>query len=1111
MKKRIENKDILDKYIVKVSDKKKLSNNDINKMIREFSNKKNYPKIQEKNHEKPKEKIISHKVKHVVSFKRPIPIESKPKVIPLLKKPELKPIIKYVPKVIIRPEKHIEHKKEIKKKIIKKPISEKTKKYLLYVSIIILAILFISLAVYYSKDLIQPKSNIQLGPNVEKATVSTDGKLIYIKLPESASNNTEIRFIFKDSSGKEYDYTLNKDNQEFPTDPNNFQISLSKETIGIDNLNNINSIEVILKSAEPISLPIIPIKPPIIPNPVNNTNNKTINKTKTIIFGGSGGGGNNNPTQLCVLKTCTDIGKSCGSYDDGCGNQINCGTCDDEIACTVDSCSSDTGLCVHNTSSCQCSISNDPKCDDGNPCTIDDCNLSNKSCTYVPGNKDSVCRAASGQCDSPAICDGLSSICPANPFLPSGSACTGSDKCSLFACNALGICVGTPKSCDDSIACTVDTCDSSTGSCKHDASSCQCSIANDPKCDDGNPCTIDDCNLGTKTCTHVPGNKDTQCRSSTSQCNSPALCDGLSSTCPANPFLPINSACTGSDKCSLYACNALGVCVGTPKSCDDSIACTVDTCDSSTGSCKHDASSCQCSIANDPKCDDGNPCTIDDCNLNTKSCIHTPGNKETQCRSASGQCDSPALCDGLSSTCPANPFLPINSACTGIDKCSDFACNALGICVGTPKSCDDGIECTLDTCDSNTGSCTHDASKCECSVANDIKCDDGNPCTINDCNLGTKTCTHVPGNKDTQCRSASGQCDSPATCDGLSSTCPSNPFLPEKSSCTGTDLCSDFACNALGICVGTPKSCDDGITCTLDSCDSSTGSCTHDASKCECSIANDPKCDDGNPCTIDDCNLASKSCTHNPGNKDTQCRSSTSQCDSPAVCEGLSDTCPSNPFLPEKSSCTGSDLCSDFACNALGVCVGTPKSCDDGITCTLDSCDSNTGSCTHDASKCECSVAKDVKCNDGNPCTIDDCNLGTKSCTYTPGNKDTQCRSASGQCDSPATCDGLSADCPSNPFLPENSACTGSDLCSDFACNALGICVGTPKSCDDGNDCTADSCNSANGNCKNQKLPEGATCQVTGTCDHQGVCIGGAGSLSFLQDFMNKLRNALGI
>ena len=61
-------------------------------------------------------------------------------------------------------------------------------------------------------------------------------------------------------------------------------------------------------------------------------------------------------------------------------------------------------------------------------------------------------------------------------------------------------------------------------------------------------------------------------------------------------------------------------------------------------------------------------------------------------------------------------------------------CNDVGTGYMSPESCDDKVECTLDTCADGSG-CVHSP--------NDNACEDGNPCTLDAC-LQDKGCTSEP-------------------------------------------------------------------------------------------------------------------------------------------------------------------------------------------------------------------------------------------------------------------------------------------------------------------------------------------------------------------------------
>ncbi|MFZ2310697.1 MAG: hypothetical protein WAW11_04080, partial [Patescibacteria group bacterium] len=51
------------------------------------------------------------------------------------------------------------------------------------------------------------------------------------------------------------------------------------------------------------------------------------------------------PPAACVPKTCADLNASCGSWNNGCNSDINCGGCDDSDACTDDFCNDATRKC----------------------------------------------------------------------------------------------------------------------------------------------------------------------------------------------------------------------------------------------------------------------------------------------------------------------------------------------------------------------------------------------------------------------------------------------------------------------------------------------------------------------------------------------------------------------------------------------------------------------------------------------------------------------------------------------------------------------------------------------------------------------------------------------
>ncbi|MFT5432107.1 MAG: hypothetical protein ACI9OJ_002805, partial [Myxococcota bacterium] len=142
-------------------------------------------------------------------------------------------------------------------------------------------------------------------------------------------------------------------------------------------------------------------------------------------------------------------------------------------------------------------------------------------------------------------------------------------------------------------------------------------------CNDNNDCTIDRCDVEVG-------------------CNN----DGIS-----------GSGCSDSDACTSGDTCEAGECVGSAVNCDDSNQCTADSCDSATGCVNEDQTG--------TGCDDGNACTADD------------------------TCDS-------------------------------------GACAGAAIDCEDDNVCTTTGCDPASGCTT-------ANMADGTECDDGSVCTMNSC------------------------------------------------------------------------------------------------------------------------------------------------------------------------------------------------------------------------------------------------------------------------------------------------------------------------------------------------------------------------------------------
>jgi hypothetical protein len=126
--------------------------------------------------------------------------------------------------------------------------------------------------------------------------------------------------------------------------------------------------------------------------------------------------------------------------------------------------------------------------------------------------------------------------------------------------------------------------------------------------------------------------------------------------------------------------------------CNDNNACTLDSCDTTRGVCRHDLLNC----------DDGNSCTLDSCDATT-GCLSAPVPDGTACD------DGDACTTGDRFICSANKLACLGQqgiSCEDQDACAVNRCNPATGCEHIARSCDDGNVCTIDRCDPVSG-CMH--------------------------------------------------------------------------------------------------------------------------------------------------------------------------------------------------------------------------------------------------------------------------------------------------------------------------------------------------------------------------------------------------------------------
>lgn len=328
--------------------------------------------------------------------------------------------------------------------------------------------------------------------------------------------------------------------------------------------------------------------------------------------------------------------------------------------------------------------------------------------------------------------------------------------------------------------------------------------------------------------------------------------------------------------------------------------------------------------------------------------------------------------------------------------------------------------CTTATCNVQTGRCEETVSSGHCLV-DELCFDDGdhNPdseCEV--CDAGTDQLGWMPAAAGTPCGDQTEDgCTDADSCDG--SVCLANDIVcDDEDVCNGTETCDSVdGCQS-----GVPLDCDDSIPCTVDDCNPVEG-CTNTADSPCCEVV----CDDDNLCTTDSCS---------------------------------NGTC---IFTP--SVCDGNDVCETGRCDAEdGLCKYEAIVCPDGQVC-----DPNTGDCV------PCTTDHD--CDDGNSCTDDTCD-SSGECAFTPNNTNS--------CDDADVCNGIEV-CQAGGCVsgtPLN--CDDVDICTENSCEPVAGCIFTPlcladADCSDANLCTTDLCN--DGCCKNVAIgcPNGEIC-VDGEC-----------------------------
>lgn len=208
-------------------------------------------------------------------------------------------------------------------------------------------------------------------------------------------------------------------------------------------------------------------------------------------------------------------------------------------------------------------------------------------------------------------------------------------------------------------------------------------------------------------------------------------------------------------------------------------------------------------------------------------------------------------------------------------------------------------------------------------------------------------------------------------------------------------------------------------------------------------------CVEGTTCkTGSDCELGKTACVQGQpvcvasgiAPADTVCRPARGPCDVVELCDGETTACPGDVLVA-----TGAD-------------------------CRVDG---EQGSCTGVSPDCVAGCVAGAPCDTGNACERGEieCSTGQPLCVAVGlKGEGTICRDVAGDCDAPEVCDGVSATCPDDGFLPATEGCRE----SQGLCDPAETCTGDSAACP-----------------VNALLAAGESCRAAdGLCDKEDVCDG---------------------
>ena len=718
---------------------------------------------------------------------------------------------------------------------------------------------------------------------------------------------------------------------------------------------------------------------------------------------------------------------------------------DDSICQDGDAC---TALATCKSGSCVVSATKD--CDDTNPCTDDLCK--DGTCVSIPTTVTPTACDDNNACTTGDACQDGSCKGPINTCLCQTDAdckdkgkdnlCAGSWYCAVQSGGGKA-CVQNPATivnCNASSdsPCQKNLCDPATGTCSLKTT------ADGGPCDDGNPCSAGEtcskgaCGGGTQICCTA----DVDCAKAEDgdACNGVLFCNKATGKCQLNPQTIV--------KCPTV----------------DDTTCSTNTCDPKTGTCAPKSTS------DGEVCDDGNPCTPGE-TCKGGVCLATETNTcpckvDSDCadKDDGDPCNGVSYCDVKAGTCAVNPATIV--VCATVDDTT----------------------CSKNTCDPKTGGCKMAA------VFDGTPCNaDGNPCTPNDaCKAGScvvddiNTCV-CSTNADCAAQDDGDLCNGQLFCEKSTAegeqgkgTCKVNPAtIPSCPSVDNTECIKSICQGKTGKCamtfVNQGEVCDDGDVCTKgDTCNN--GKCKPGGDICLCH--GDADClpqEDGDVCngTLYCAKDAIPwNCKVKPSTVITCSTVNDGYCQQ-SICQAKTGLCKLTPLHTDEP-CDDDDTCTVNTVCKAGICVDpladSGGKCNDGNPCTDDSCDKQLG-CLYKANTADC--------DDGDKCTLGDI-CANKVCTKgKPNLCDDNNPCTTDLCNPQSGCVGIT----NSNLCSDDDGCTVGDACKG------GQCIpGKPADCADNNPCSIDSCDSKTGECKHddkvsaaQVCDDGIDCTVD-TC-----------------------------